>query len=150
MRLNSFTDFGFRALMRMASAPESPFSTSDLARELGLSRHHLTKIMQRLARGGIVETRRGAGGGAILARAPQDIRLGEIVRLLEERTALVDCFRSGGGDCTLDGSCRLKGKLRMAEGAFLAELDRSTLADIALPVSAMAYGRERAVGRRLS
>ena len=133
MRLTSFTDYGLRMLMRMASAPDRAFSTAELAQEFGLSRHHLTKIMQRLAQGGVVATRRGSGGGAVLARVPDRIRLGEVVRLLEEGNALVDCFASGGGACTIGGGCRLKGRLRAAEGAFLAELDRATLADIALP-----------------
>ena len=112
---------------------ERVFSTAELAEEFALSRNHLTKIMQRLARGGIVETRRGGGGGAVLIRPPHDIRLGEIVRLLEEGQALVECFAPGDGDCTIRGCCWLKARLRSAEAAFLADLDRATLADIALP-----------------
>lgn len=136
MRLTSFTDYGLRMLMRMAAAPERAFSTAELAEEFGLSRHHLTKIMQRLAQGGIVETRRGGGGGAVLARSADRIRLGALVRLLEESQPLVECFATGG-DCSIDGRCRLKARLRAAEAAFLADLDRSTLADIALePVDA--------------
>ncbi len=134
MRLTSFTDYGLRMLMRMASAPGSAFSTADLAEEFGLSRNHLTKIMQQLARGGVVETRRGGGGGAVLNRDPAEIRLGDVVRLLEDGQALVECFGPTGGDCTLEGCCRLKGRLRHAEAQFLAELNRSTLRDIALPV----------------
>lgn len=133
MRLTSFTDYGLRALMRMASAPDRGFSTGELANEFGISRNHLIKIVQCLARGGIVTTRRGGGGGAVLARPPDEIRLGEVVRLLEGGQALVECFAPGGGDCSIDGCCRLKGRLRAAERAFLGELDRSTLADIALP-----------------
>ena len=132
MRLTAFTDYGLRMLMRLASAPQSAYSTADLAKEFGLSRNHLSKIMQRLSRGGIVETRRGGGGGAMLARAPQDIRLGDVVRLLEEGQPLVECFEAETGTCALIGRCRLKSRLRAAEAAFLAELDRSTLADIAL------------------
>ncbi|WP_193175286.1 Rrf2 family transcriptional regulator [Oricola nitratireducens] len=133
MRLTSFTDYGLRMLMRMASAPDRAFSTAELAEEFGLSRNHLTKIMQRLAQGGIVATRRGGGGGATLARPPQVVSLGAVVRLLEEGQALVECFGADGGDCTITGCCRLKARLRSAEAAFLASLDRATLADIALP-----------------
>jgi len=133
MRLTSFTDYGLRMLMRMASAPGRAFSTAELAEELDLSRHHLTKIMQRLAQAGIVETRRGGGGGAKLAKAPGDVRLGQVIRLLEDGQPLVECLARDGGHCSLDGRCRLKAKLRAAEDAFLADLDRSTLADIALP-----------------
>lgn len=133
MRLTSFTDFGLRMLMRMASAPERAFSTAELAGEFGLSRNHLAKIMQRLAHSGLIETRRGGGGGATLAHRPQDIRLGDIVRHLEAGQPLVECLGTDGGACSLDGRCRLKTKLRHAEAAFLGELDSATLADIALP-----------------
>ncbi|MFN3954398.1 MAG: Rrf2 family transcriptional regulator [Pararhodobacter sp.] len=133
MRLTSFTDYGLRMLMRLASAPEEGLSTAALAEEFGLSRHHLSKIMQRLAQGGVVRTRRGGGGGAVLASAPAAIRLGEVVRLLEQGQAMVECFEPGGGTCSIAGHCRLKARLRTAEAAFLADLDRSTLADIALP-----------------
>ncbi|MGV8987147.1 MAG: Rrf2 family transcriptional regulator [Cypionkella sp.] len=136
MRLTSFTDYGLRALMRMASAPERAFSTAELAAEFALSRNHLTKIIAALAQAGIVTTRRGGGGGAVLARPADQIKLGDIVRVLEAGQALVECFASGGGDCTVTGCCRLKGRLRSAEAAFLADLDRSTLASIALPPAA--------------
>lgn len=131
MRLTSFTDYGLRMLMRMASAPDRAFSTAELADEFGLSRNHLAKIMQRLSRAGLVETRRGGGGGAALARPASEIRLGAVVRLLEDGLPLVECFGSGSA-CTLDGRCRLKSRLQSAEAAFLADLDRATLADIAL------------------
>jgi Rrf2 family nitric oxide-sensitive transcriptional repressor len=133
MRLTSFTDFGLRMLMRMAGDPSRAFSSADLAGDLGLSRNHLAKIIQHLARSGLIETRRGGGGGAVLARPATDIRLGQIIRLLEEGQPLVECFATEGGACSINARCGLKARLRSAESAFLADLDRSTLADIALP-----------------
>ncbi|WP_370342597.1 RrF2 family transcriptional regulator [Pararhodobacter marinus] len=133
MRLTSFTDYGLRMLMRLASAPDRAFSTADLAEEFQLSRNHLIKIMQKLGRAGLVQTRRGGGGGATLAHAPEEIRLGDVVRVLEEGQALVECFQPNGGDCTINGCCRLKTRLRGAEMAFIENLNRSTLADVALP-----------------
>ncbi|MCV2865903.1 RrF2 family transcriptional regulator [Albidovulum sediminicola] len=132
MRLTSFTDYGLRMLMRMASAPGQAFSTAELAAEFNLSRNHLTKILQQLARGGIVETRRGVSGGAVLSRDPADIRLGDVVRLLEQGQALVECFRPDKNECVIDGCCRLKARLRRAEAGFIEELNQSTLADVAL------------------
>ena len=114
MRLTSFTDFGLRALMRMASEPSRAFSTADLADEFALSRHHLTKIIATLAQAGIVATRRGGGGGAVLARPANQIRLGEVVRLLEAGQPLVECFQATGGACTVTGCCRLKARLRLS------------------------------------
>ncbi|KHQ50109.1 MULTISPECIES: RrF2 family transcriptional regulator [Mameliella] len=133
MRLTSFTDYGLRMLMRLASAPDRAFSTADLAEEFQLSRNHLIKIMQKLGRAGLVQTRRGGGGGATLAHAPEEIRLGDVVRVLEEGQALVECLQPNGGDCTIDGCCSLKTRLRVAEMAFIENLNRSTLADVALP-----------------
>ncbi len=135
MRLTSFTDYGLRMLMRMAGTPGRAFSTAEFADEFGLSRNHLAKIMQRLSRAGLVETRRGGGGGAVLARSATEVRLGAVISLLEEGQPLVECFGKDGGDCTLDGRCMLKARLRGAQSAFFAEMDRSTLADIALAPS---------------
>lgn len=131
MRLTTFTDYGLRMLMRMAAEPGRAFSTAALAEEFGLKRNHLAKIIQRLAQAGFVATRRGSGGGAVLARPAREIRLGALVAALEQGQPLVECF-AAGGDCPIDGRCRLKARLRRAEAAFLADLDRSTLADIAL------------------
>ena len=131
MRLTAFTDFGLRALMRLAGEPERSFSTGEIAREFGVSRHHLVKVVGDLATAGFVSTQRGAGGGFRLARAPRSITLGQVVRALEGRQALVECFRDDGGACVLTPRCRLKGKLAAAREAFLRELDRSTLADCA-------------------
>lgn len=120
-------------LMRMASAPERGFSTAELAGEFDLSRHHLSKIMQHLAQAGIIETKRGSGGGARLARPAADLRLGSIIAVLEADQPMVECFGAGTTLCTIDLQCRLKARLRAAERAFIDDLDRSTLADIALP-----------------
>ncbi len=133
MRLTSFTDYGFRALMRMAGEPERPFSVAELATELDISRNHLAKVVSRLAGAGIVTTRRGGAGGAMLARPAGLIRLGEVVRVLEADQALVECFAGDANSCRLTPGCRLKGRLAAAEAAFLASLDESTLADCAYP-----------------
>lgn len=135
MRLTTFTDYGLRMLMRLASEPGRVFSTADLADEFGLSRNHLAKITQHLARAGFVATRRGGGGGAVLARPADQIGLGTVIGLLEDGQPLVECFGLEGGNCSIDGVCRLKARLRSAERAFLSDLDRSTLADIALPAT---------------
>jgi Rrf2 family nitric oxide-sensitive transcriptional repressor len=136
MRLTSFTDYGLRALMRLAGEPDRSFTTAQLATEFAISRNHLTKVVSDLANAGFVKTQRGAGGGFRLARSPQLITLGEVVRALEQRHALVECFRADGGACTLTPHCRLKGHLSDAREAFLRELETATLADCAAPALA--------------
>ncbi|MFP5510000.1 MAG: Rrf2 family transcriptional regulator [Alphaproteobacteria bacterium] len=129
MRLTSFTDYGLRVLMRMAGAPERAFTAAELAEEFQISRNHLAKVISALASAGYLETRRGGGGGAMLARQARDIRLGEVVARLEAEQALVECFAVGGNACTLTPRCRLKARLAHAEAAFIDDLNRSTLAD---------------------
>lgn len=129
MRLTSFTDYGLRVLMRMAGEPERPFTAAELADEFRISRNHLAKVISALAGAGYLETRRGGGGGAMLARPASDIRLGDVVARLEADQALVECFAAGGNACTLTPRCRLKARLAHAEAAFIDDLNRSTLAD---------------------
>ncbi len=131
MRLTSFTDYGLRALMRLAGDPGRLFTTEDIAREFAISRNHLVKIVRKLAAAGVVVTKKGAGGGFRLARPADEITLGEVVRRLESDQALVECFRSDGGACVLTAGCRFQPRLRAAREAFLRELDRSTLAECA-------------------
>jgi len=129
MRLTAFTDYGLRTLMRLAGAPEMRFTTEALAQEFAVSRHHLTKVVRALARAGFVTTRRGSGGGLQLARPAEEVSLGAIVRQLEAREPLVECFRVDGGACVLSPGCALRPRLAGAREAFLAELDRTTLAE---------------------
>lgn len=136
LRLTSFTDYGLRVLMRLAGEPGRAFTTGELAAELDVSRNHLAKVVSALSAAGLLETRRGGGGGAVLARDPAEIRLGDVVARLEAGQALVECFLPSGNACTLTPGCRLKSRLSQAEGAFIAELNRSTLADCAYPAPA--------------
>ena len=146
MRLTSFTDFGLRALMRAAAAPEDVLTTPAIAAELQISRHHLTRVARGLAAAGIVKTSRDAGGGFTLARPAAQISLGEVVRLLEARHALVECFRADGGACVLVPRCRLQGHLARAEAALLAEHDQVSLAECAIGPLAMPRAVAETVG----
>lgn len=142
MRLTQFTDFGLRALMRLAGEPGRSFTADEMAAEFRISRNHLTKVVRQLAEARYVVTQRGAAGGFRLARPAEKITLGAVVRALEDRHALVECFRADGGACVLTPRCRLKGRLAAAREAFLRELDTTTLAECAYPAPKPARKRE--------
>ena len=133
MRLTSFSDFGLRALLVLASSKRDMWSSIELAAKLDISREHLVKVLRRLAVGGYVQTVRGAGGGVKLAQDPKRIRLGEVLAWLEEDEVLAECFRDDGGHCLLSGFCALRPRLERARQAFYAELDTATLADCLNP-----------------
>jgi Rrf2 family nitric oxide-sensitive transcriptional repressor len=129
MRLTAFTDYSLRVLMYVAGRPDRLVTIREMATAYGISQNHLMKVVFELGRQGILETARGRRGGIRLARAPQDIRIGDVVRFTEAGSALVECFSAGGG-CVITAPCRLKGILNEALEAFLAVLDGYTLHDL--------------------
>lgn len=133
MRLAAFTDYGLRVLMRLAGAPDAAISTGRIAEEFAISPHHLAKVVGDLGRGGFIRSQRGRNGGLRLARPARDTTLGEVVRHLERRFDLVECFRADGGNCPLKPSCRLRPQFAAAREAFLTELDKTTIEDCAWP-----------------
>ncbi len=115
--------------MRLGAEPNRLRTAGELSQAVGAPLNHLHKIIQDLAEAGLVRTLRGARGGVLLARPVAEIRIGEVVRRLEEGQALVECFRLDGGTCRLSPDCRLRGVLARGRTAFFAEIDAVTLAD---------------------
>jgi Rrf2 family nitric oxide-sensitive transcriptional repressor len=129
VQLTRYTDYALRVLIYLALEPGRLATVEEIADRYGISRAHLTKVVHRLGRRGWVETLRGRRGGLRLARPPETIRVGDVVRATEESLALVECFEARG-DCAIEPACGLRGALEEALAAFLAVLDRTTLADL--------------------
>lgn len=138
MRLAVRTDYALRVLMYVGLTPPGRLATiAGTAAAYGISESHLMAVVHRLASLGYLETVRGKGGGIRLARAPDAINLGRVVRDIETDMALVECF-GGPGTCRIERACALRGVLAEALEAFLAVLDRYTLADLLAPAPALA------------
>jgi Rrf2 family nitric oxide-sensitive transcriptional repressor len=131
MRLSDYTDYTLRVLMYCAAHRDRLVTIAEIADGHQVSKNHLMKIVNDLARQGVLETTRGRGGGLRLLKAPSAIRVGDVVRNAETDFRLVECFDAASDTCTLTPTCRLKGVLGSALKAYFAELDRVTLADIA-------------------
>lgn len=128
MKLNLFSDYSLRVLMYGALKGKS-FQLEEVTKAYGISRHHLAKVVQRLAQLGYLETRRGRNGGITLARAPHEIRIGRLVRETEQQPAILECFDPAINTCPINGSCQLKGIIGQALQEFYDALDRHTLHD---------------------
>jgi Rrf2 family transcriptional regulator, nitric oxide-sensitive transcriptional repressor len=133
MQLTQFTDFSLRVLMHLAAHPEMQTTVGRMAEEHGISRHHLMRVVNQLGTKGYIETVRGKGGGFRLARSPEQIRIGDVVRDMETGFDLAECFRPGEDSCLFMPACALKPVLAEAGRAFLASLDQYTLADLLPP-----------------
>ena len=130
MRLTVFSDYTLRVLMYLALDRNRRATIPEIAAAYGISENHLMKVVHQLARAGVVESMRGKGGGIRLARAPEDIRLGEIVRVSEGDAPIVECLSGNPNACRISSSCRLKGVLVDAFDTLYAALNEHTLADL--------------------
>jgi Rrf2 family transcriptional regulator, nitric oxide-sensitive transcriptional repressor len=128
VKLSRHTDYGLRTLIHLALHPERQCSIPEIAAAHAISRNHLMKVVQNLARFGFIETHRGRGGGIRLASPPECIRVGDVVRRTEAGCELLDCT-----GCRLIGACTLRGVLAQALASFMSELDEYTIADLTRP-----------------
>jgi Rrf2 family nitric oxide-sensitive transcriptional repressor len=149
MRLSEYTDYTLRVLMYCARHRLRLVTISELAEQHGLSKGHLMKVVNDLARQGLIETTRGRGGGLRLSKDPASIRIGDVVRASETDFRLVECFDPSTNACTLTPDCRLKHLFDAALRGYFQALDGATLADLtadpapaqAGPAGATARGR---------
>ncbi|MEO8313892.1 MAG: Rrf2 family transcriptional regulator [Pseudomonadota bacterium] len=130
MQLTQYTDFALRTLIALGLNPGERLTVTDISTAYGISRHHLVKVVARLAEAGFVETLRGKGGGMRLARAPREIHIGAVVREMEAELGVVECLTREGGHCIIAPVCKLKDLLHEATGSFLESLDQHTLEDV--------------------
>jgi len=135
MRLTIFTDYSLRVLIYLGAHQndERLATIGDIAAAYRISGNHLMKVVHHLAKEGYVETTRGKGGGMRLARAPEQINIGKLVRGTEEDFALVECLQPRNRNCPIIPVCVLPSVLERALGAFFRELDRHTLAELLRP-----------------
>ena len=130
MRLTTFSDYSLRMLIYLAVRREGLSTIQGIADSYGVSKNHMMKVAHILGQMGYVETIRGKNGGLRLAMEPEEIRVGAVIRRTEEESALVQCFKTTGELCRIEGACALKGMFAEALQAFLTVLDGYTLADV--------------------
>jgi Rrf2 family nitric oxide-sensitive transcriptional repressor len=133
MQLRKFSDYSLRVLIFLARRKGAHTTIRDVARAYEISESHLKKVVQKLAKRGYITTLRGKGGGISLARSPEEISVGDIVRDVEPLIP-AECFVPGyKGSCKLYPNCRLRRALCSAQSSFLATLDDYTLNDVTVP-----------------
>lgn len=130
MQLTIFTDYALRSLMFIASHPDRLSSVREISEHYNISRHHLVKVIHKLAILGYITTTKGKGGGLAMARNADDLRLGDLIQQLETNMELVECFNKETNTCRITNTCKLKHCLRDANIAFIQSLNKHTLADI--------------------
>ncbi|MGQ0553073.1 MAG: RrF2 family transcriptional regulator [Planctomycetota bacterium] len=110
----------------------APATVDAIAEAFSISREHLVKVVQKLARLGYVSTRAGRGGGMSLACDPAKLRVSEVVAAFEGRQQVLECLLKPEV-CVLEPGCDLRRLLIQAEQAFYDTLATKTIADLARP-----------------
>ena len=140
VKVSTRGDYASRALLSLAlhSAEAGPTSVRDIAERTGLPQPYLEQILLALKGAGIVKSKRGVGGGYILARDPSEITLGEIVSAVDGPIAVGDFGAPHqDGACDHEGQCVLLAVWAGISNQIRRHLDSYTLADVA----AMARGQ---------
>lgn len=130
MHLTRYTDYSLRVLIYLGTRQDKLATISEIAAYHDISRNHLMKVVHQLGAHGYIDTLRGKGGGIKLARKPERIVVGDVVRSMEENMDIVACFQPDFSACILAPGCRLKSAMDEALHSFLATLDLYTLADL--------------------
>lgn len=130
MQLTLHSDYALRVLIYVGTHPDDLVSTQSMSDAYGISKHHLVRVVQTLAQHGYVRVVPGRSGGVGLARAPEDIRLGNVVVDTEPSLRLVECFDAKTNTCPITRHCGLKAILHDALQAFVDTLNAHTLADL--------------------
>jgi Rrf2 family nitric oxide-sensitive transcriptional repressor len=142
MQITSYTDYALRVLIYLAISPNSQATITEVSDFFDISRNHLVKVVHQLGIKGLVTTTRGKGGGFSLQRPPEMIRIGEVVRSMENHFNWVECFDPAQQHCRLLPSCGLKQLFAHAGNTYLQVLDAATLADILLGTVSLEQLRE--------
>ncbi|MBP0116807.1 MAG: Rrf2 family transcriptional regulator [Candidatus Nitrotoga sp.] len=130
MQLTKFTDYSLRTLLYLGEHPDELITIKEISDYYGIVHSHLTKVVHLLSTSGYVHGVRGRNGGIRLAKPPQDIMIGAVVRATEENLFVLECFDPKKQFCRLLPGCKLKNGINAAYKAFFSVLDNVSLKDV--------------------
>ena len=149
MRLTKQTSYALRILIHCALSGGKHVKAADIAAEHGITEFNVAKIVPILVRGGFITTSRGRTGGLKLARAPQEIGIGDVIRATEATHVEAECVGGTTLPCGIKRAAPINRMLGEAVEAFIEVLDKHTLADliVARPREAACRAPEPCAGR---
>lgn len=133
MRLTTRSRYGTRLLLDIALHQDGGWvSTSDIAARQNISQKYLEKLVTGLRQSGLLQSKRGPLGGHKLAKSPDEITVGDVVRALEDRVLLSNCSDGDRicGECTLAGECVTQFVWIEASNVLMQTLDSYRLSDL--------------------
>jgi Rrf2 family protein len=130
LRFTKQVDYGLMAMQYIAEHKgDAPVGVKRIADEFGIPVELLAKVLQHLAKGGLMVAQSGPGGGYRLALPPSAVTVGQVIRVLEGPLAIVSCM-ANHGDCAQASRCTLRNPARKLQAAITDLLDTMTLAEL--------------------
>ncbi len=130
LRFTKRADYGLMAIHYIAIHDEQTVSAKRIAEEFAIPSELLAKILQRLAKQGLIVSQNGPKGGYVLAHRPSDITVGRVIRALEGPINIVECLE-GASECPQMARCNLRRPAQKIQAAIAQVLDTMTLAELA-------------------
>src|SRR5262249_43110881 len=129
LRFTKRIDYGLMAMRYVAAHQgDGTIGVRRIADEFGIPPEWLAKILQRLAKGGLMASQSGPRGGYRLTLPPSAVTIGQVIRVLERPVAIVSCVDHD--DCPQMARCSLRQPARKIQAAITAVLDTMTLAEL--------------------
>lgn len=132
MKVSTKGHYGVKAMLDLAQHyGQGAIALKSVAERQDLSEHYLEQLIAGLRKAGLVKSVRGAQGGYILAREPEEIKVGDIIRVLEGPIAPVDCVNDEDPDkCSKSDYCITKNIWEKVKVSIEDVIDSITLADM--------------------
>lgn len=133
MKVSTRGEYGVRAMVALArNHGAGPLSIAVIARESSVPYSYLEQLIVPLRKAGLVESKRGAQGGYVLSRAPEEIRVGEVYRVMEGPVAPMECVSEDEAEqtCPLIPNCETRPVWLKVRDSIVEAIDSITLADL--------------------
>ncbi|HZP12614.1 MAG TPA: SUF system Fe-S cluster assembly regulator [Nevskiaceae bacterium] len=133
LKLSKLADYATVLMTAIAAEPARVHNGQELAAKTRVPAPTVAKLLKTLARGGLLESLRGAHGGYKLAKAPEKLSVAEIIRALEGPIAVTECSHHQGG-CSIESHCATRANWRLINTAIRQALEAVTLAQMVAPL----------------
>jgi Rrf2 family protein len=130
LKLTKKADYGLIAMRHLAESSGEACSAKDMAEAYGIPQEALAKILQRLAKAGLLLSHHGVNGGYVLARDARKISAFEVIRAIEGPVFMTSCSTPRHGECEQSPRCTIREPLRRVGESIQGVLMRLTIADM--------------------
>jgi Rrf2 family protein len=132
LQLSKKVEYGLMALRHMAMKPIGQmFTAKEIAAQYDIPYELLAKVLQKLAKAGLVSSMQGVHGGYSLMQRPNEVRISRIINIIEdEKPTITGCYAEGGESCSIFNACTIRKPLEKVQHNLNILFENTTLEQI--------------------